>query len=337
MMQPGAMPGGGMPPAGGMASPGVMTYGPPSGYDGPSSYLSYSTAPPPAVGPYAGADILFVRTHFSEALAFATATVVAPPPNTAVLLQGRELDFDYRGSFRGFLGYHMGEQTDIQFTYWRLDTNTDVNGFVGFPNQFIVDPFGAQANPGDSIFTNAEVNLNVYDLDIIRALSTDEDRFDLKYFAGIRVADIQQSYTSFVANPALVRSNGVFQADFVGIGPHFGLTGSMRARPQGAFSLMAKGGAALLVGQYDVSSSAFINGAGGFQTADRTRMVPVIEAELGAQWQPCDVINITGGWMFQSWSNIGTSGGSFGGLFVQTDDSDIMSFDGFFLRGSVSF
>ncbi|MBI3462107.1 MAG: hypothetical protein HY000_03470, partial [Planctomycetes bacterium] len=152
-------------------------------------------------GPYGGAEFLWVRAHFSEALAFATGTVLGLQPFVAQV-QGTELDFDYQASFRTFLGYHLSPATDIQFTYWRLDTSTDVNGAVLLPNQFIMDPFGHQANPGDSIFTNAEVNLNVYDFDVIRSTAVDESRLTLRYVAGIRVADIQQSYTSLINNPA---------------------------------------------------------------------------------------------------------------------------------------
>ena len=100
---------------------------------------------------------------------------------------------------------------------------------------------------------------------------------------------------------------------------------------------MAKGAGSLLVGDYDVSSSAFFNGAGGRQIADRTRMVPVLEGELGIMWQPSPGFSLTGGWLAQAWSNIGTSGGTFGGTFVQTDDSDIMSFDGLYVRGLFNF
>jgi hypothetical protein len=153
----------------------------------------------------------------------------------------------------------------------------------------------------------------------------------------VRVADVQQSYTSMIANPQFVRSVGTFTADFVGLGPHLGMQGMIRGRRQGPLSLVAKGAVSLLVGDYDVNSSRFIFGAGGFQIADRTRLVPVLDAELGIRLAPNDVLSITGGYLVQSWSNIGTSGGTFGGTFVQTDDSDIMSFDGLFVRGMVNF
>ena len=69
------------------------------------------------------------------------------------------------------------------------------------------------------------------------------------------------------------------------------------------------------------------------QTEGLTRTIPAIEMEVGTDWQLTDSLNFTAGWLFQAWFDMGTSGGTFGGYFAGADDSNIMSFDGLFLRG----
>jgi hypothetical protein len=73
----------------------------------------------------------------------------------------------------------------------------------------------------------------------------------------------------------------------------------------------------------------------------------VLETELGGAWRPNDRVTVTAGWLFSAWMNLGTSGGGFSGenlpvapmtsVFGQTDDADIMSFDGLFVRTEVWF
>ena len=73
------------------------------------------------------------------------------------------------------------------------------------------------------------------------------------------------------------------------------------------------------------------------QSSSMTRLIPVAEAEVGGMWQPSDRLKLSAGWLFQSWFDLGTSGGTFGGFFAGADDGNTMSFDGLFLRGEVGF
>jgi hypothetical protein len=112
-------------------------------------------------------------------------------------------------------------------------------------------------------------------------------------------------------------------------------------------SLFAKGGAALLVGSYSVSSGASFTGFTGGQEAERTITVPVLETELGAKWRPSDRFTLSAGWLFQAWIDLGVSGGTFYGTqiplapapnaFGGADDANIMSFDGLFVRAQYDF
>ena len=44
-------------------------------------------------------------------------------------------------------------------------------------------------------------------------------------------------------------------------------------------------------------------------------------------------LTFSAGWLFQAWFDLGVSGGTDGGKFTEVDDSNIMSFDGLFVRG----
>lgn len=291
---------------------------------------------------FAAQEYLLVRTHFSEALAFARVN--------GSFVRAEELDFDYESSFRSILGFHWNECTDVRFRYWNLNVDTRVTGAAG-PGETIVDPYGAFAGAGGDIAATAAVDMNVYDLEVVRPVHVSESNLNLDYTAGVRFADVEQSSGTTIRNGGVVTSRGDFDADFFGVGPYFSLTGEMTAPRRKRFSLLAKGGAALLVGQYDVSSRLTFPGLGsGGQIADRIRTVPVAEAELGGKWNPTDYLSFSAGWLFQSWWNIGASGGTFDTegtplegpaypdtAFVGTDDSDIMSFDGLFIRGELEF
>jgi hypothetical protein len=212
----------------------------------------------------------------------------------------------------------------------------------------LVDPFGNMALTGLGINTQASVNMNVFDLEYLQTMNYPRQNVDFQYSAGLRFADINQDYDSRVLSPlGTTLASGVFTADYAGVGPYLTMMGSTSHYDR-MISLFAKGGAAVLIGNYDVASQITVPGvASGGQSAGRTRAVPVIEAELGGAWRPTDRVTLSAGWLFQAWFNIGTSGGGFDGenlplvpidtTFGQTDDADIMSFDGLFVRAEVWF
>lgn len=295
---------------------------------------------------FAGQEYLLIRTHFSEALAFARVndSLSGGVPNRDV--RAEELDFDYESSFRSILGFHWNDCTDVRFTYWHLDVDTEVTGVAG-PGETIVDPYGGYATTGQNIAADAAVRMNVYDLQIARPLAFRRPYLGLDYAAGLRFADVEQFSASTIRDSGTTVSKGEFETDFFGVGPYFTLAGELSPPRHDRFSLLSKAGMALLVGQYDVSTQMTYPGVvSGGQRADRTRMVPVAEAELGGQYRATDYLTFSAGWLFQGWWNIGASGGTFDGeqppvstdaAFVGTDDSDIMSFDGLFVRGELEF
>src|SRR5947207_2071459 len=51
----------------------------------------------------------------------------------------------------------------------------------------------------------------------------------------------------------------------------------------------------------------------GGQSSGRILVVPVLESELGASWQPTDSWRFSAGWFVQAWFDLGVSGGTFSG------------------------
>src|SRR5438874_3697451 len=75
------------------------SWGPSPWQDGPA-YCTRS-------GWFAGADYRLVRTHFSEAIAFATLTASVTPAGPDLRSAGNELNFSYQSSFAVYAGYHL--------------------------------------------------------------------------------------------------------------------------------------------------------------------------------------------------------------------------------------
>lgn len=300
-----------------------------------------------------GAEFLLMRPHFSEAVAFAEGRQT--PASFAT--EARELSFDYGGSFRVFAGYHPQDaEGTLRFTYWHFRGDTGETA-VSNGTQFFVDPFGnvagavAVVDPsdarfgrivagGDRIHAKAVVESDIYDLQWIAPLSRKPLGWLLDWSAGVRIADIDQSYESVVTGGGALLGRGRFGVDFAGAGPRLGLHASRPFGHAGALAVLAETHGSLLVGDYDVRSGNTVTVPAVFSASQReslTRTVPVWETELGLRWDVSDSLTLSGGWLFQAWFDLGTSGGQFGGFFTGADDANIMSFDGLFLRGELTF
>lgn len=284
---------------------------------------------------YFGAEYLLLRAHFSQAIAFAQVTdsIQNGIPNEQS--NAREINFRYNSAFRTYLGYHLSPDSDLQVTYFHLNTSVAVNGTPALSNQFYIDAFADRAAFGQTMATKSSIQLNIFDIDYVRPYVVKQGKVGFRVATGLRFADIRQHYDSTTYTAAgLLQGQGVFNTRFFGVGPHFSVLAQARRRANSPFSLMARAATSLLVGGYSVSSGAVFPGvAGGGQAASRTLTVPVIEAELGGAWQPTETLMFTAGWLFQAYYDLGVSGGTDGGKFIEADTSNIMAFDGLFVRG----
>jgi hypothetical protein len=307
----------------------------------PATGRSYCNLCNRAHGFFGGADYLLLRTHFSEAYAYARVFQTLTTPSVREV-QAAEIPFEYDSSVRVFVGYRLGEDAgDIRFTYWHYRTDARTSDVVGNQaglNQFIVDPMGSMAQTGDFIRAHESVENNVYDLDYDVPLLQRSSHWALTGSLGLRIADIHQHYQDPILDPTgAVLSDGRFSAHFVGAGPRLGFEARRYFGQSGRLSAYAKGSGALLLGNYDFSAGLSVAGFTGNQNASPTRLVPVAEIEVGTSWQPWKCLTFSAGWLFQAWFDLGASGGQFAGVYVPTDDANIMSFEGLVLRAELAF
>ncbi len=95
----------------------------------------------------------------------------------------------------------------------------------------------------------------------------------------------------------------------------------------------------MIVGDYNSHFSQTTT-APAFQASQDTeiiRLLPVAEAEIGAGWSPLPCCNLSAGWLFQAWFDLGASGGTFGGFYTVTENSNLLAFEGLFARVELSF
>lgn len=306
---------------------------------GPWGWLD-SLANPCSGTVFGGLDLLVVRPTFSEAIAFAR---VGAGPGGILLSESAPIDFDYEANFRTYVGYQLpSSDLTTTFTYTHIGADTNANGVAG--GSTLVDPFGNfTVAPGDTISTRTEVSVNAFDWDVVAPVFSRSQFYTLTYNAGVRFADVDQSYVSQV-NSLAGLSQGSYQVDFFGVGPRVGFKGYRHLR-EGMISLFAGVNGSLLVGTYDVQFTnlpAFGN-IPGSQIERQRRTIPVLDTEIGVSVRPTQNIQLSAGYLVQAWWDLGASGGSFSNFvlpqpaFTGADDSNIMSFDGFFLRAEAAY
>lgn len=299
-------------------------------------------------GFFAGGEYLLIKPTFSEAVAFARGAAGPASLQTAA----EALDFDYDDSFRIFAGYRAGSgDGELRLSYWSLEADTAVGTGTPGPGEFIIDPFGnlfgidptGGAAPfyqptGDSINTRASVEMDVFDIDFKTSVGLRNRTWNLDVLAGVRIAEVNQFYESVIRDAAgVVLAGGDYSVNFTGAGPRLGGGLSRSFGQDGQFNLHMNGAGSLLLGDYDVVFGASAGPFQGGQSEQMTRLIPVLDMEVGGAWQCCECVTVGGGWMVQGWGDLGTSGGSFSGLFTGADDANIMSFNGMFLRAEVAF
>lgn len=293
---------------------------------------------------FTGAEFLYVRPHFSEAVAFAEGTQTL----TTFDISGRPIHFGYGGGVRATIGASNEATSEtLRFDYTNMDGDVEIDS-TGPAGGFVVDPFGnvvgsvtiidpsdvrvgTTINGGDLIETTSTVDLNVYDIMYVKSL-VDCDDWLLQIDVGARIADVDQTYESAITLMGAPFSTGTFLADYLGAGPRVGMLGQRRVGERLTFTASAHG--SLLLGDYNVASIVDFGGGAFVANTSHTqrRTIPVLETELGASWAATDSLVISTGWLLHAWNDLGVSGGTFGGIFNGADDANNMSFDGLFLR-----
>jgi hypothetical protein len=317
---------------------------------------------------YGGVDYLLMRPRLSQGVSEVRRTLVTNDdvsPNTSTLTdESIEWPFTYQSAFRASLGYRLLDcGGDIQVTYWRMTSDARISdGPADTVNNTLVLAGQLKNNPGNGGFLSASTGItaNIFDVDFAKCISLGGPqecdpcscgcpRWDLRWWAGARIADISRFDNNLSTTPVGTAAptdqitSGNIDARFVGAGPRVGMQGRRYFGGNGFLSLYARASQALLIGDYRMSRVTTTPGDAQVATQiteqfDRySRMVPVTDIEVGGSWQIAPYTYLSVGYFFQCWLDLGQSETIVGTNFGPLDTSNILGFDGLVVRAELLF
>jgi hypothetical protein len=313
---------------------------------------------------YGGVDYLLVRPRFSQAVAESRRSLTTDnttSPTTSTLTdQTVQFPFKYQSSFRATLGYRLLNcGGDVSVSYWRLTGSAQVHDGPSNVTGGTAILSGVLENntQADNQFFAAQtgVTANILDIDFAKCLSMGGPqnpcdccfcpRWDLRWMAGARIADVSRFNNNQITDAAGTNlSFANVNARFVGAGPRVGMQGRRYFGRTGLLSVYAKANMALLIGDYRSSRTKVEPGVPGTvptaitnQFDTFSRMIPVTDIEIGGSWQVAPYTFISAGWFFQAWWDLGQGEQIDGTNFGPLDSSNILGFDGLFVRGEMLF
>jgi hypothetical protein len=321
----------------------------------------------------AGAEYIYARASFSQALAYVEQNSVTATENFV------QYDFDYNSSYGFYGGVYLCDcGGSIMFNYTRLQSDAAV---AAAPIQGQTAIFGPYEIDG-IIRGYADVDLKSYDLSFAKTIPLGcplqggccgcgdgcdtccDDccgdgcngccnsgcgccacpAWDITWSGGVRFAEVAwgRGLTSFdplATNTVLASADTSY--NFEGFGGRVGLEGRRYIGKRGLVSLYAKGDFSVLLGDIDVSTRVFDANAvaEAFAVTSCRHIVPVTEIELGGTVHIGCHANITAGYFFAAWHDLGFRD-EYDFTQFQTshyDDANILGFDGFFARAEVMF
>jgi hypothetical protein len=129
--------------------------------------------------------------------------------------------------------------------------------------------------------------------------------------------------------------------EFEGGGPRVGLEGRRYFGQDGWGSVYIRGDISLLLGHVDLFEGRIVSGTSPSvpsivfeQSANFRNIIPVTEIEAGLSAQVTCNSNLTAGYLFSAWHDLGFRDQFDFATFLETgyDDANILGFDGFFAR-----
>ena len=224
------------------------------------------------------------------------------------------LDFDYSSGFRTGFDLAIDCCSSVSATFTWYETNT--NDFTSADAPDVVQPlvlFPGTFNAGftaQAASAAYSLDLQMADLDY-SAVWTQGSRYHINYLAGVRYGHLDQSFRSvFPFAPPDGTTTVDSDINFDGGGIRLGLEGERLMLPARGIRVYAKGVASVLAGDFR-SSYLQVNQFNGIEAATSirdSRVVPILEYELGLSWQNCrDTVRVSAGYYFSCWSNVVTT------------------------------
>jgi hypothetical protein len=291
------------------------------------------------------ADYLYVRANLSEAPAYLVHDESNAPAVTDTF---HELDFQYQSSYRFGCGYQLprcGEQ--VRFLFTRMSSSADAT--ASSPTDTIRGPFNTDPGPNGVFTAHGQVDTWSYDVEFAKTIPlggcgqgcSSCPAWDITWEGGFRFAQVRNS-RNYLGVPEstdeLPTLSATTNLNFQGGGPRFGVEGRRYFGSRQWLSTYLKGDISLLLGHVDVHDHHLSseNNTTIDQTDSFRNIIPVTEIEAGLTGQLTSKVNVTAGYLFSAWSDLG-----FRDEFNQTnitalntsyDDANILAFDGFFAR-----
>jgi len=319
----------------------------------------------------AGAEYIYARPNFSEALAYVEQDIVNGRENWV------QYDFGYDSTYSFYGGVYLADCGGAVIFDWTRLTGDASFAAASVPGQTAI--FGPYEVDGN-VEGFANVELNSYDLSFAKTIplgcatggcgaacgtSCDDacsgdgcsgdgcsggcaaaccPPWDITWSGGLRWADVNwaRGLTAFdVQNNNAVINSATTTMDFQGFGGRIGLAGRRYLGPQGRLSLYAKGDLSVLLGDIDVNTVVFdasSSSTGSFGTRC-THIVPVTEIELGGTLHLGAHAHLTAGYFFSAWHDLGFRDQYNFNQFQLShyDDANILGWDGLFGRVEINF
>ena len=306
------------------------------------------------------ADYLYVRSNFSQSVAYLTETT----SGTTVTDEYHNFDFQHESSYRLGGAYTLpGCGEELRFTFTRFNSYADV--VIPYSATVIV-PYSIDPPPGGETWARADVNVKTYDLDLAKVIplggtvgcgggcgcgcGTECDgscgcdsccgcpTWDITWSGGLRFADAdwQRNYTAYTANSS-IDSQAVTSMNFEGGGVRMGLEGRRYLGSRGIFSMFLRGDLSLLLGNVDLRTEVTDTATSSVivQHSRNRRVIPVTDIEGGITAQVSCHTKLSAGYLFSAWNDLGMSDQTLcdaTALCAGYDDSNLLSFDGMFVR-----
>ncbi|MCH8924118.1 MAG: hypothetical protein IIA67_13340 [Planctomycetes bacterium] len=312
---------------------------------------------------YGSVDYLLFRPRMSQAVAEVRRVVqtdqTITPNVTTTTDTVIEYPFNYQSGFRVAAGYRLLDcGGDFQVAYWRMTNDaqySDGPADVTNNNPTILGNLGNNPANGEFLNSSTGVTANIFDVDFAKTIAMGGPcgscggcgcpRWDLRFVAGARIADISRFNNSVVVDAqGNSQSFGNINARFVGAGPRVGIQGRRYFGGCGLWSLYTKASQALLIGDYRMGRTLNVTGQGSETPTQITnqndlfrRMIPVTDIEVGGTWQMAPYTYVSIGYFFQGWWDLGQSETIPGTSFGPLDTANILGFDGLFIRGEMLF
>lgn len=318
----------------------------------------------------AGAQYIYARANFSEALAFVNQDSVSGTTTFNCF------DFNYNSSYNFYGGFYLCDCGGaVLFNFTRLTSDADTSADETSTNQ-VFGPYEAN----DNIVGHADADVKSYDLSFAKTIplgcplqcgkcGSDSccgdsccgdscsgnacgggcgcgggwcPAWDIVWSGGVRFADAGWSRTVNQIDPT---QGGAFldgattRMDFDGFGGRVGLLGRRYIGKRGLVSLYAKGDWSLLLGDVNITTTVTNQAGQAFYVNDCTKLIPVTEIELGGTVHLGRYASASAGYFWAAWHDLGMSDQYDFNQFQVShyDDANIMGWDGLFARVQVMF